>query len=216
MRTLYHFTASPFSRRTRLALAHKKLDVVLKDTRADAALNEEAKTLWPLRTIPVMVEDGFVLGDSTAITHYLDRAYPNAPPVWPTDPRALLAALEIATLVDGALNPIVDLGSRYYALHSHQAWPKVIDELVVARAQGALNVLADRAAARGSRTLTDAGWCGADMWLVTMAMWMEALPARAKTLPHIKQVISLPWSLPAPIARWADTFRRRDDVMSLG
>jgi glutathione S-transferase len=215
MRTLYHFAASPFSRRTRLALAHKKLDVVLKDTRAEPALHEEVKKLWPMRTIPVMVDDDLVLGDSTAITRYLDRAYPSAPPVWPTDTRALQAALEITALVDGALNTIVDLGSRYYALHTHDAWTKVLDEMV-GRAQGALNVLSDRAAARGARSMTDAGWCAADMWLFTMTAWMEALPERAKTLPHIAQVVSLPWSLPAPIARWADAFRDREDVKSLG
>ncbi len=215
MRTLYHFTASPFSRRTRLALAHKKLDVTLKDTRADATLHEEAKKLWPLRTIPVMVEDGFVLGDSTAITHYLDRAYPLAPPVWPTDPRALQAALEVTTLVDGALNPIVDLGSRYFALHTHEAWSKVTDELL-GRAKGALAVLVDRVTARGSQTLTDAGWCAADMWLVTMTMWMEGLPERAKTLPHIANLVSLPWSLPPALSRWTDSFRDREDVKSLG
>ena len=34
MRTLYHFRASPFARRARLALAHKGLEVELRD--ADA------------------------------------------------------------------------------------------------------------------------------------------------------------------------------------
>jgi len=216
MRSLYHFASSPFSRRTRLVLAHKGLEVVLKEGRAEPALYEEVKKLWPLRTVPILVEDdGFVLGDSMAIAHYLDGAWPTAPRAWPSDPRALGAALEIAALVDGALNPIIDLGTRYNALHTHDAWNAVQSELL-GRAQGALDALSERASARGSRTLTDAGWCAADMWLYTAVAWIEGMPERAATNANIARIVALPWTLPAPIARWAAPFRDRADVKSLG
>ena len=216
MRTLYHFPMSPFSRRTRLVLAHKKLEVSLKDARAEPSLHEEAKKLWPLRTIPVLVDDdGRAVGDSTAISHYLDAAHPTAPRAWPAAPTALRSALEITALVDGALNTIIDLGTRYYALRTHDAWSKVQEEML-GRAQGALDVLADRAASRGTRTLTDAGWCVADMWLFTTTAWLEGLPARAASFANIAQVLSIPWSLPAPLVQWADGFRDHADVKSLG
>jgi glutathione S-transferase len=216
MRTLYQFPMSPFSRRTRLALAHKKIEVVLKDARADAAVLEEAKKRWPLRTMPVLVEDdGRALGDSTAITHYLDAAYPSAPRVWPTEPKALLATLEITTLVDGALDNLVNTGTRFYPMHEHAAWAGVQAE-AVARAQGALDTLGERAAARAGQTMTDAGWCAADMWLYVMTTWLEGLPGRKGTHPNIDQLLTLPWKLPSALKAWAESARGRDDVKAAG
>src|SRR5580692_1629886 len=56
MRTLYHFRLSPYSRRARLALAHKGLDCELRDARENPALLEEARALVPFRTVPVLVD----------------------------------------------------------------------------------------------------------------------------------------------------------------
>jgi glutathione S-transferase len=210
MRTLFHFPLSPFSRCARLALRHKKLEVTLKDGRADVAVHEEAKRLWPLRTVPVLVEpNGRALGDSLAIAHYLDAAYPDAPRLWPADPGALFTALEVTTLVNGALDALINTATRYYATRTHAEWPPVQREMV-GRAQSALDALGERAAARGTRTLTDAGWCAADMWLFSAAVWLEGLPAR-KGVANVDQLLSLAWVLPAPIRAWADAFRAYDD-----
>jgi glutathione S-transferase len=218
MRTLYQFPLSPFSRRTRLALAFQNLDVALVDCRADAAAHEKAKKLSPLRTVPVLVEtiDGTerVLGDSTAITHYLDAAYPDAPRLWPEEPGARYVALEIATLVDGALNALINTATRYYATCTHAEWPKVQGEMV-GRAQAALDALGERAAARGARPLTDAGWCAADMWLFTAGAWLDGLPAR-RGAANVDQLLTLPWTLPANVRAWVDASRGRDDVKALG
>src|SRR5262245_10535407 len=119
MPSLYHFPTSPFSRRVRLALALKGIQAELKDGRATPAFHDEARAKWPLRTMPVFVtDDGRALGDSTAIVRFLDAAYPNAPRVFPADPDALLATVEITALCDGALDNIVNVGTRYYALKS--------------------------------------------------------------------------------------------------
>jgi glutathione S-transferase len=213
MRTLYHFPMSPFSRRTRLALALKGLDVRLIDAHDDGA-RLETKRLWATRTVPVLVEpDGRAIGDSIGIVHYLDEAYPDGPRIWPTG-SARLDAIATASLVDYALNTIIDLGTRYYDLHRDAAWKKVQDELL-GRAQSALDVLAQRARDRGPQPLTDAGWSGADMWLFTMVQWLEGLPERAPTRPNLAQVVSLPWSIPSGLSRWADAFREREDVLAL-
>ncbi|HEV3191381.1 MAG TPA: glutathione S-transferase N-terminal domain-containing protein, partial [Polyangiaceae bacterium] len=71
MRILYHFTHSPFARRVRLALAHKGLDVELREGRDNPASMAEARRLVPLKTLPVLVDGDQVLGDSTAITRWL-------------------------------------------------------------------------------------------------------------------------------------------------
>ena len=212
-RTLYHFTRSPFSRRTRLALAHKSLEVALRDTRENPAWLVEAHKLTPFRTMPVLVEPGGeALGDSNAIAHYLDRAFPNAPLLWPTVDAH--AAFEVAALVDVALNPLVDLGSRYFALSADPAWGSVKTELV-GRAQRALDALAARADSIGTATVSRSGWCAADMWLYTAVEWLETLPTRLGASPIIAQVCGLGWVLPPALSRWADAHRDRGDVRAL-
>src|SRR5580693_7449807 len=112
MRALYHFPSSPFSRRTRLALAHKGLAAELRDARANPAFQEEARKLVAFRTIPVFVDEGRAMGDSTAIVHWLDLAYPQGPRLWPVGEDAE-DALQLAALVDVFLNNVIDLGTRY-------------------------------------------------------------------------------------------------------
>ena len=212
-RLLYHFPMSPFSRRVRLALAHKSLACELRDARADPALLDEARTHTPLRTVPVLVErDGRALGDSNAIAHYLDHAYPDAPPLWPSvDAHAVL---EVATLVDVVLNTLVDVGTRFYAAHASDAWPGIRKEMV-GRAQRALDALGDRVGKLAQPTVARSGWCAADMWLFTGATWLEGLPSRAPTNANVAQIVSLGWTLPPALATWVEAHRARADVCAL-
>jgi glutathione S-transferase len=215
MRTLYHAALSPFSRRVRLMLAHKGLEVALKDTRVDPAFNEEARQLWAPRTIPVLVEaGGVVIGDSNAVAHYLDSAYPDGKRLWPLAAEERALALRTASLVDSALTTIIDLGTRYYELRAHEAWKKVQDEML-GRAQSALNTLGKVVAERGPQPLTPLGWSAVDIYVFTLTTWLETLPSRVKERPAIAQLVSMPWVIPAPLGRWADAFRTRDDVRAL-
>jgi glutathione S-transferase len=214
MRTLYHYTYSPFSRRTRLALAHKGLDCELREARENPALLEEARRLVPFRTMPVLVDDGRAMADSGAIVHWLDRAYPDAPRLWPVGDEAL-SALQTVALVDVALNTVVDLGTRYFALREDPAWGGVKQEML-GRAQRAIDALAERAASLGGAPVARSGWSAADMWLYTMVAWLEGLPARAPTNERVAQVLSLGWTLPAALSAWARTHQARDDVRALG
>jgi glutathione S-transferase len=216
MRTLYHYQNSPFSRRTRLALAHKGLACELREGRSSPELADAARKLWAMRTLPVLVEDdGRVLGDSSAIVRYLDAAYPSERPLWPTNPEALHVALEVTALVDGALNTLVDVGTRFYTLREDAGWQGVRDELV-GRAQAALDTLGARAGAAGTRPLTTQGWCAADIWLFTAVLWLEGLPARAHESPNAAQIVTLGWTLPVALARWSEPLRAREDVCALG
>jgi glutathione S-transferase len=216
MRILFHIPTSPFARRTRLALAHKGLSVELRDVRAHPELFEESRRLSPLKTIPVLVEeDGRVLGDSTAISHYLDRAYPSAPPLWPSAAEDALSVFEVASLVDVALSGIADLGARYYALHASEAWSAVKAE-AMDRVQRALDALGQRVSALSRPTVARSGWSAADMWLVTAEHWLATLPQRAPTYATAAQVVSLGWRLPPELSRWADQHRDRPEVRALG
>ncbi len=230
MRVLYHFRYSPFSRRVRLALANKRLDVELREARDNPDWRAEAARMVPLRTIPVLVDGGHALGDSTAITRWLDVAYPSAPRLWANDggsaasPEAgrgsdedALHALEVATLVDVVLCNVVDLGTRYFALSDHASWPSVKDEML-GRARLAADGLAarvTRASSLGRTTISRSGWSAPDMWLYTMVAWFEGLPGRAASGGTPAQVMSLGFSVPGVLTAWADAHRGRDDVAAL-
>jgi glutathione S-transferase len=214
MRTLYHFQYSPFSRRTRLALAHKGLDCELREPRETPAFLDEARKLVPFRTIPVLVDGGHALGDSTAIVHWLDRAHASGPRLWPTGEDAG-EAFQIAALVDVVLNGVIDAGTRYYALRNDPAWPAVKTEMV-GRAQAAANALGQRAASFGRPTVSRDGWSAADIWLLTMVMWFESMPARVATSANIRQITELGLELPPALGTWADAHRGRADVKALG
>jgi len=218
MPRLHYFTTSPFSRRVRLAILHKGVEVALVDARTSPSHLEEMKSLWPMRTAPILVtDDGRVIGDSTAIVHYLDAAYPNAPRAFPTDAAALTTTLQVTTLVDGALETLVNLGTRYYSLRSDAAWKTVTAEML-GRAQAALDALGERVDESGLGPLTAYadGWCAADMWLYTMVAWLEALPARKGTNQNVDQILTLPWTVPASLRRWAEAHAARADVRALG
>lgn len=213
MRTLYHFPHAPFSRRTRLALAHKGLPVELRDALQNPAWREEARRLVAVRTIPVIVDGQRALGDSGAIVHWLDRAYCEAPRLWPEGGDAF-PALEVAALVDVALNTTVDLGTRYFALRQDPAWGQVKGEML-GRVTHAFDALAARASSLGRPTIAASGWSAADMWLLTAVLWFEGMPARAAVSPNIAQILTLGLTLPGALSKWADAHRDRADVKTL-
>ncbi len=214
MRTLYHFTYSPFSRRTRLALAHKGLECELREA-GEGRWREEAGRQVALKTIPVLVDGDVALADSSSITRWLDATYPDAPRIWP-DGEGTLAALEVTTWVDTALDNIVNVGTRYYSLREHPSFLGVKAEML-GRAQRALDALGARAEARLGATLTPGGWSAADMWLYTASVWFVGLPQRVNSSPNAAQIMALGgWTLPEAIPRWAQTHHARADVQALG
>lgn len=217
MRTLYHFRLSPYSRRVRLALAHKGLDCELRDARQDPALLEEARNLVPFCTVPVLVDNGRAMGDSTAIVSWLERAYPDAPALWPRGADDAWGAFQIAELVDLVQSVVVDVGTRYFALRADPAWDGLKREMLGRADKAAAGLAARVEALSGARsTIASSGWSAADMWLLTLVLWFEGMPARAPTTPNIAQVLSLGLTLPATLSRWADAHRDRSDVRALG
>lgn len=228
MLTLYHFQASPFSRRARLALLHKSLEVTLVDARVQPERLEEARRLSAFKTVPLLVDaeppaavragmrrpGALVVGDSTAISHYLDHAYPEGAPLWPKTATDAPVTCEVTALVDLALNNVIDLGARYHGLSSHPAWSSIQTEMV-GRAQRALDALGEVVSGLPRKTVTPGGWAVADVWLLTMVAWLETLPERAKTTPVPAQIVGLGWKLPPALQRWADPHRDRADVRAL-
>ncbi len=211
MRVLFHFAASVFSRRARLALAHKGLEVELRDARADEATRDEAYRISPMRTFPVLVDEGRVLSDSTSIAHYLDLAYPDRPKLWPTDPDEASRALAITTAVDDAMNALVDMGTRNFALREAPAWPKVLGERI-ARAQAAIDFVATEAI---RPLLVGDAWSVADIWALSAALWVAAMPARAPSAPLVAQILTLGFRMPEALLAWAKQHEGRPEVQAV-
>jgi glutathione S-transferase len=206
MRILYHFPTSVFSKRARLALAHKGLDVELRDARADERHLAEAKRLFPQGTMPVLSDDGRALGDSTAIAHYLDLAYPERPALWPRGKDAAQRALSVVALVDTAMNILVDVGTRYYALRADAAWAGVARERMD-RAQGAIDAVFP--------LLARHAWGAAEIWALSATLWVKGMPARASSAPLVAQILTLGFRLPADLVSWAAQHEQRPDVRAV-
>lgn len=211
MRVLYHFPTSVFSRRTRLALAHKELEVELRDARAEEAHLAEARRLSPQSTMPVFVDDGRAIGDSTAIATYLDLAYPDRPMLFPEGAALAHATLSVVVHVDTAMNALVDLGTRFWALRSDPAWEKVKSERL-SRAQGSIEAVA--AMATKPHLVGDA-WSVADIWALSAALWVAGMPARASSAPLVAQILSLGFRLPEALVRWSKQHESRADVKAI-
>jgi glutathione S-transferase len=79
---LYHATNSPNSRRVRIFLAEKGLELTLVpvDLGAGEQHSEAYRTINPRRVVPALVlEDGTTIGEVPAIMRYLDEAFPETP-----------------------------------------------------------------------------------------------------------------------------------------
>jgi glutathione S-transferase len=208
MRILYHFPTSVFSKRARLALAHKGLDAELRDARADERHLAEAKRLSPQETMPVLVDEGRAIGDSTSIAHWLDLAYADKPALWPKGAEAAHRAIEIASLVDVAMNALVDMGTRYYALRGDPAWAGVLGSRME-RAQRAIDTVASKAT---KPLLAGEAWCAADIWALSATLWVKSMPARASSAPLVAQILTLGFRLPDRLVDWAAQHEDRADV----
>lgn len=76
MRTLYHSWFCPYSRKARIVLAEKGLEIDLKIEKPWER-RREFLALNPAGTVPVLIEaSGLVVADNHAITEYLEEAYP--------------------------------------------------------------------------------------------------------------------------------------------
>ena len=139
---LYHSPASPNSRRVRIFLAEKGLDVPLVPIdlgKAEQHL-DTYRAINPRRVVPTLVlADGTPIGEVPAIMRYLDEAFP-AQPLLGTSPRekALIqmwerrAELEgFAAVMEGVRNKIASLKGRAIAgPHGYAQIPALVGRSV--------------------------------------------------------------------------------------
>ena len=112
---LYHFPLSPFSRKVRLSLAEKKIEVQLIEERY---WEQSAEFLRrnPAGQIPVLRLGSRTYADSVAICEYLEEAYPD-PPLLPRDAEVRYEARRLVAWFDDKFNREVTsklLGERVF------------------------------------------------------------------------------------------------------
>ncbi len=170
----------------------------------------DVKRLSPVSTLPVLVDGAHTVIDSGAILHYLDAAYPEAPALFPADLAGRVLALETIALVDAVLNPVVDLGSRYFPLSNSDAWEPTVAQQRT-RIDGALDRLTVLTASFGA----DGAWGATELSVVSMVLWFEGLPGRVGQNPAIARILGLGVALPPALVAWATPHFARADVQAL-
>lgn len=102
MQRLYQLPLSPFSRKIRLVLAEKKIDVELVvEYPWDRRLEYLRQN--PSGKVPMLKIDGLVLAESNAIFEYLEEVYPT-PALLPADPAGRAEARRLSAWFDDKFN----------------------------------------------------------------------------------------------------------------
>ncbi|HYB97622.1 MAG TPA: glutathione S-transferase family protein [Candidatus Limnocylindrales bacterium] len=85
--TLYDYPGCPFGKKVRIVLAEKELsfDTVIVDLAKGQQRGEEFRRLNPFGKVPVLVDEGSVVYESTIINEYLNDEYPHDPELLPED-----------------------------------------------------------------------------------------------------------------------------------
>jgi glutathione S-transferase len=135
---LYHASGSPNSRRVRILIAEKGLDIELEpvDLGAKEQFSDAYRAVNPRLVVPALVlDDGTVIGEVPAIMRYLDEAYPKFPLLGTTPKeKALIAMWErraelegFAAVMEGVRNAAAGLKGRAISgPHGYEQIPELV------------------------------------------------------------------------------------------
>jgi glutathione S-transferase len=136
---LYHAPSSPNSRRVRIYLAEKGLELTLVpvDLAAKEQFSDAYKAINPRSVVPALVlPDGTAIGEVPAIWRYLEESFPD-PPLLGIDPmdKALVTMWErraelegFAAVMEGVRNAAAGLKGRAIAgPHGYEQIPALVD-----------------------------------------------------------------------------------------
>src|SRR6266478_161248 len=136
---LYHSSGSPNSRRVRILIAEKGLDIELVpvDLGKKEQFSDAYRAINPRLVVPTLVlDDGTVIGEVPAIMRYLDEAYPKLTLLGTTPKeKALIAMWErraelegFASVMEGVRNAAAGLKGRAISgPHGYEQIPALIE-----------------------------------------------------------------------------------------
>jgi glutathione S-transferase len=119
MLELYHHGSSACAAKVRFALEEKRLPWTghVVDIFRGEQFRPEFTALNPKAVVPVLVDDGFVIAESTVICEYLDDAFPDHP-LYPGTARGRAQARLWTKAVDEELHPACS-AITYVVSHRH-------------------------------------------------------------------------------------------------
>jgi glutathione S-transferase len=132
MPTLYGVPASPFVRKTMVALAEKGIAYEREDV-IPVNVSAEYKKISPLGKIPAFRDGDVELADSSVIIAYLEKLKP-APALYPTDAKDYARALWFEEYGDGGLAPLVGPKVFFQKIVGPLIFKQATDEAVVRKA----------------------------------------------------------------------------------
>ena len=136
---LYHSSGSPNSRRVRILIAEKGLDIELApvDLGVKEQFSDAYRAINPRAVVPtLLLDDGTAIGEVPAIMRYLDEAYPKVPLLGTTPKEKALitmwerrAELEgFASVMEGVRNAAAGLKGRAISgPHGYEQIPALIE-----------------------------------------------------------------------------------------
>jgi glutathione S-transferase len=122
---------SPYVRKVLACLALKGLEYEIDPITAFFG-NDEFERLSPLRRIPVLIEDGLVLNDSSVICAWLDEAYPERP-LLPRSPADRARARWLEEYADTRLGDVFVWGLFYPKFVHPLVWGEPGDQTRIAK-----------------------------------------------------------------------------------
>jgi glutathione S-transferase len=136
---LYHSSGSPNSRRVRILIAEKGLDIELVpiDLATKEQFSDTYRSLNPRVVVPTLeLDDGTAIGEVPAIMRYLDEAYPEIPLLGATPKeKAIVAMWErraelegFAAVMEGVRNAASGLKGRAISgPHGYEQIPALVE-----------------------------------------------------------------------------------------
>ncbi len=202
MNKLYHFPLSPYSRKVRLVLAEKKIEVQLVEERYWEK-DSDFMRRNPAGKVPVLKLGTRTMSESQAICEYLEEVYP-APPLLPRDPDARFEVRRLVSWFD----------DKFY----HEVTSKLVGERVYRKVMGtgypdSANV---KAGARAIKYHLDyMGWLlDQRRWLAGNEMTLADFAAAAH-LSCLDYISDVDWNRLPVIKDWYAKLKSRPAFRSL-
>lgn len=156
---------SPYVRKVLVCMELKGLDYEV-DPITPFFGNDEFRRLSPLCRIPVLIDEGLVLTDSTVIAEYLDEQYPE-PALLPKDPKERARARWLEEFADTRLGDLFIWGLFYPKMVHPRVWGEPGDQ---ARIDKTLSSDLPQALDYLEGELPDSGYLFGDMGLSDIAI----------------------------------------------
>ena len=127
--TFYYGSGSPFAWKVWLVLEHKAIAYEFRLLSFDGGDTKTPEFLAvnPRGRVPAILDDGFALWESSAITEYLEERFPQNP-LLPKDVKARATARRIAAEADAYLGPCVGRLAELALYAETPASPAEIEE----------------------------------------------------------------------------------------